>query len=108
MHRVLVVENERELGDTLTELLRDEGFSVRYTRGIREAREAFATFAPEAVLVDYLLDGETSEAWIGEIVGKARVVLMSASTAPRALADLHSVSFVSKPFDIDELLRLLS
>jgi DNA-binding response OmpR family regulator len=108
MRRVLVVENELELGDTLADLLRDEGFCVRNTRGIREAREAFAVFAPDAVLVDYLLEGETSELWLGEIAGKTQIVLMSASSAPRAIAALYSVSFVSKPFDIEELLRLLS
>jgi DNA-binding NtrC family response regulator len=107
MRRILVVENERDLGAALCDLLGEEGFVVALTSGIEEARATFASFEPDVVLVDYLLDGETSEQWVEEIAGRAEVILMSASPTSRSLAERHSLPFVTKPFDIERLLQIL-
>lgn len=107
MRRILVVENEPDLAEALILILRDEGFVVTLSSAIESARIELDRFDPDVVLIDHLLDGETSDAFVSEIFGGRRVVVMSASTSSRALAERHGLSFVAKPFDFEELLPLL-
>jgi DNA-binding response OmpR family regulator len=108
MRRILVVENEVDLADALVHILREEGFDVALSGAISSARTELARFDPHVVLIDHLLDGETSDEFVSEIASLCRVVVMSASTSSRKLAERHGVSFVAKPFDFDELLRVLA
>jgi two-component system response regulator RegA len=108
MRRVLVVENEADFAEALIYILREEGFEAVVARSIAAARTEAARFDPHVVLVDHLLDGETSDELVAEIAPARRVVLMSASSSSRRLAERHGLDFVAKPFDLADLLTLLA
>lgn|SRR5689334_5745401 len=57
-HRILVVEDDRELGTTLADVLRDQGFDVDLVVNGAEAIELLETSdLPCVVLVDLLMPG---------------------------------------------------
>lgn len=106
--RVLLVEDEVDLNATLVELLEEEGYRVHSTHALHEARAAFEAFEPDTVVVDYLIHGEASAEWVEQIAERAGVVMISATASAREHAEQNGFAFLAKPFDIDELLQVLS
>src|SRR5947209_6655283 len=110
--RVLVVDDEREFAEVLTELLRDDGHTVQIAFNGRQALAliASAPAPPDLVLCDVMLPGLSGEALVADLRQRfpwhyLPVVLMSASADPRV--PLRDVWFLSKPIDFGELLGLV-
>jgi CheY-like chemotaxis protein len=104
---VLVVDDEPPVLRLLAWVMSGEGWDVHTVPDAETALKQLPGLRPDVVLVDVRLPGmsgvELSER-IKEMSG-TRVVLMSAYDRPRT----HSGdAFVAKPFDINELARLLS
>jgi len=114
---VLVVENDPRALTIFDRYLRDAGFRMIPARGLREARRALATEAPEAIVLDILLDGEESWKFITEVRANPAtqmlpVIVVSSVDDPRkglALgADAYGVKPVSREWLQAELARLTS
>jgi DNA-binding response OmpR family regulator len=111
--RVLIVDDEPEIGRILAVILRGAGFEVTAVDGGRAALEHLAASATDLVLLDVTmpeLDGFETLRRIREAPATARLpVLMltaNAGAADRARAEsLGADDFIAKPFDPAEVVE---
>lgn len=104
---VLVVDDERHIVALLTELLEDEGYHVMSAYDGVDALELVRAHAPDLVLADIMMprmDGLALLNSLHESNAVLPVVLMSAAVTPLT----HEVPYISKPFDLEELLNVLA
>lgn len=111
--QILVVDDEATIRDLLRAVLEDEGYEVATASGAGDALAALATLEPALVLSDVampVVSGLELCRRIRARGGRVPVVLMSASYAPDP-ADEHACGadgFLSKPFDLDQLLQTVT
>jgi signal transduction histidine kinase len=110
--RVLVVEDDRDILETLDGILRDNGYEVSKATDGREALSCLAReVAPDVILLDLRLP--VMDGWSFRNVQKRDshlapipVVAMSADGTSRAQA-ISADAFLRKPLDMDDLLATL-
>jgi CheY-like chemotaxis protein len=116
MTTILVVDDERSIVETLSEILTWEGYEVRTADNGQEALDALAgptaSALPDLVLVDYMmpvLDGIATLESIQLLPGCKGLpaVLMSAVAEPPPPTDRLWRGFLRKPFGVDELLETI-
>jgi two-component system response regulator MprA len=107
--RVLVVEDDPDIGDVVRRSLRREGYDVRLASDGSEALDEAAVFEPDAVVLDLGLpkvDGlEVSQRLRAE--GDVPILMLTARDSVEArVAGLDSGAddYLVKPFDLQELL----
>lgn len=114
-HRVLVVDDEVLIADTIVLILNRNGFQATAVYGGREAVEAARTLQPQTVLSDVAmphLDGVEAAIAIRGHCPTARIVLFSGQAAtPEVLARArslgHNFELLPKPIHPLELLKRL-
>lgn len=112
--RVLVVEDDALLRETLEEVLRDEGHEVRTAAHGQEALDLMDEWHPELIILDLMMPVMDGFAFRDEQLRKGialgtRVLVLSAArdleaAATRVTAD----AFLSKPFRLEEVLASVS
>lgn len=113
--RVLIVEDDVDLAWVERFNLETEGYEVEVAFEGLAALEALDSFAPEIVVLDLMLphvDGWSVLARAQELPADRRpkVILVSAVAGLRDQLRAETMgvgSFLPKPFDIDELVRLV-
>lgn len=112
-HKILLVEDGKNLGNTLCEYLDSKGFSVDLKTTFKAAKEAFDSTHYSIVLMDIgLPDGDGRElAKIFRSIRKDFVLLfLSALNDPETKLEglqIGADDYITKPFDLRELtLRL--
>lgn len=113
---VLLVEQDEAIAAVTAEILADNGYRVDRVAAPSAAVALFAQRGPQAyglVLSDaFTRDRTQAYTWFDQLrtVTSARVVIWSAAPQHVYVDDrAHGVAaFLSKPFDLDELLTLLS
>ena len=123
---ILVVDDERDICNTLADILRDEGYDVQCAYGAEEAltlleRADAAGILPQLCLVDLLMPGMSGEEFRRHQLASPRLaaiptLLMSAmvmspqmrgfAPAPTTTRD-DNVEWVEKPFVLDRLLETI-
>jgi two-component system response regulator RegX3 len=107
-HRILVVEDETSLADTIRYNLEREGFTVAVADGGRKALERFDLDRPALVILDLMLP-EMSGLDVCRTIRSRSQVPIIIVTAKDAEADkvagleLGADDYVTKPFSIREL-----
>jgi CheY-like chemotaxis protein len=108
---VLVVEDDFAIGETLRELLQDEGYSVSWASNGQEALKRIqAAGAPRLILLDLMMpvmDGWEFQSALKSDPSLARipVVVISADHGLEHKASKLSVDgWLAKPFELDALL----
>ncbi len=124
---ILVVDDERDLCNTLGDILRDEGYEVQCAYGAEEALallERADSRLPQLCLVDLLMPGMTGEEFRQRQLANPRTaaiptLLMSAMLRTRATSGAvagsylagfpadDGVGWVEKPFALDRLLETI-
>src|SRR5215470_6389318 len=111
---VLVVDDQDSIRHFVGKALEDEGYDVRSTASVREARTAIETAMPDVVLLDLKLPDGTGLELLQEIKRlqpEVVVILMTAfgevDTAVEAMGG-GAFWFVKKPFQNQELLALVA
>lgn len=110
-HRILLIEDEKDLADLLGELLSDFDFEVRVAMSLAEAEEHLDAFHPCAVITDLTLPDIEREELIPRLrarVGDAPIVLMSAiaeSELHRFAEEQGAQGALAKPFELEEFER---
>ncbi|HLZ48718.1 MAG TPA: response regulator [Candidatus Limnocylindria bacterium] len=105
--RVLVVDDDRDLCDLLSDFLAEEGYDVTRTYLGQDAIDAALHDAPDAVLLDLMLP-DVSGVDVGralrDAVGTRDVPIVIISGDRAALArsreELRASSFLEKPFSL--------
>jgi CheY-like chemotaxis protein len=113
--RVLVVDDERLIADTLSAILADHGFSAVAAYSGEEAIRAARTQQPDIVISDVLMPKMTGVELgirLRSEVPQARVILFSGQAATselmrKAQADGHTFELFPKPIHPEELIAKL-
>ena len=114
MPRILFVEDEQALLDTVDRFFKREGFDVHLARSMSEAMEIHQRFPPDVVVLDVMLNEGPEPDQSGFDVCKALrdadyegpVIFVTARTAEQDKLigfDLGADDYVTKPFSLLEL-----
>jgi len=114
MPRILFVEDEIAVLDTLDRFFQQQGFSVKTARGRAEALEIFSTFKPDLVVLDVMLNEGPEPRYDGFDVCRALrkqdytgpVIFLTARTSEDDKLTGFGIGaddFVTKPFSLREL-----
>ncbi|MFL5263153.1 MAG: response regulator [Anaeromyxobacteraceae bacterium] len=109
-YRLLVVEDDASLCETIADLLRITGYEVDTAESgeaaLRLLRDAPP---PDAILLDVVLPRMNADRLLHEMDGavcpRPPVVLMTGMTTSAEI--VHASDVLMKPFDVDELLARL-
>ena len=111
--RVLVVDDEPAVVEIVVEFLTEQGYALRAETSAEAGVSAFESWAPDAVLTDINLPGQSGIDLIRSVKNKdpeACVVVMTGqattATAIEALRE-GAYDYIQKPFDLNELGRTL-
>lgn len=112
-HRVLVVDDDEALRDTVKELLEMEGFEVSVAQNGRDALESIATLGPPCfVLLDLMMPVMDGPAFLEAIArepqsatGRLPIVVFSALQDAQSLASRYGCDVLPKPVALDRLVQ---
>lgn len=112
IRRVLVVEDDRPVGEGLRLLLEDEGFDVKVVERGVQAVPAIEVFKPDVILLDVNLpdmNGIDVYTQIREEWPSLAVIFSTGHADARALAEVRgTVPSIMKPYDFDQLMLLMA
>ena len=106
MSRILIIEDEEVLADSLQDILAGEGHQVRTARNGLDALDVLAREKPDLALLDLMLplvDGLTVLKALRRDSPSTAVVVVT-SCSREALQGLPVQGFLRKPFSLDALL----
>ncbi len=110
---VLVVDDDPAIRGLLADALREEGYSVDLAAHGREALEAMRLSRPSTVIVDLMMPVMDGFSFIEQSHkerlsdGVPIVVISAVQDAIRRVADVPVQAIVAKPFDLDDLVKLV-
>lgn len=112
--RILVVEDDDDIRDTMQEMLASEGFRVDVAR---DGIDALGNLAGNAdlplIILDMMMPRMDGETFLKVLRGNptladASVIVISGDAVKRQRAgDLHTVACLVKPFELEELLGII-
>jgi DNA-binding response OmpR family regulator len=111
--RILVVEDDRAISRLLELELGHRGLDVRSVANGLEAIPAAAEYRPDAVILDIMLPGMDGERVLDELRRAGTtvpIVMLTARDQPRdkvRTLDTGADDYITKPFDIEELMARL-
>jgi|GEM_PF-1357578 len=114
-NRVLVVEDEPAIRAAVSDLLTDEGYSVRLAANGREALTVLLEWSPDLILLDLIMpimDGwafQAAQQRLPENLKQVPVVVMSGT--PDLVASPRTprpAATIRKPFDIDDVVTTVA
>jgi CheY-like chemotaxis protein len=109
--RILVVEDDAALRDTLAEVLADDGHEVRVATDGEAALNVLSGWVPDLIVLDLMMprmDGYAFREGQRAVKGTAatKVLLLSAAhEVASAAKELRADAWLVKPFGLDDVLR---
>ena len=109
MTDILIVEDDKELADLLTDFLRDEGYTVTAVESGGRALELFEKYGAKLVVLDINLPDVNGFAVCSKLRENADtpILIVSARTDKEDKLnglDLGADDYIEKPYDIDILI----
>ena len=113
--KVLVVDDERVIADTLAMILNQSGFDARATYSGEKAVELASSFVPDMLITDVImadLNGIDAAIKIRALLPNVKVLLFSGQAATadlleKARAHGHEFEILAKPVHPQDLLNKL-
>ncbi len=110
--RILVVDDDDDLADTVRQVLRDAGYSAATVRHGAAALELVRHIAPDLILLDLTMPIMDGWSFVGQYRRTARpgarIVLLTANPHAAEIArSLGADGYIAKPFGVDDLLDKL-
>ena len=106
---VLVVDDDADVNALIVEMLRDEGFNAH---GLTQARAAMAmlegTSPPGFVIADMTMPEIDGVDLVGRAARHGIQGMLITAADPRRLASGTPAPVMRKPFEVDELIRVVS
>jgi CheY-like chemotaxis protein len=114
--RVLVVDDERIIADSIALILRGRGFDSRAVYSGEDAAELAQTWKPDAVIADVVMgkmDGVSLAIYLAQAFPACKVLLISGNIATSELLDEskklgHDFPILAKPFPPERVFEFLS
>lgn len=106
MVSVLVVDDESDIRDAVTELLAEEGYEVHKAGDGAEALKKARAFHPDVVLLDLMMPGMNGWEFCAERKGDpelSRIPVIVVSALGR-VQGIDASCYLEKPFELDDLL----
>ena len=109
MTRILIVVADYLVSEEVSQAVRSLGYETCTCGSVEEALEFTRDWSPDAVIVDYRLPGMYGADLATALRpdNRARVVLMSRGHEAIDKAEKLGIPFLSRPFGIQELQRVL-
>ena len=109
MYRVLIVEDDRGIAESVREAAAAWGFDARCAKNFRDVAGEFAAFAPHLVLMDIGLPFFDGYYWCREIRRASSVPIIFLSSASDNMNIVMAMNmggddFIAKPFDLSVLI----
>ena len=109
MYRVLIVEDDRGIAESVREAAAAWGFDARCAENFRDVAGEFAAFAPHLVLMDIGLPFFDGYYWCREIRRASKTPLIFISSASDNMNIVMAMNmggddFIAKPFDLSVLI----
>lgn len=112
--RLMVVDDDSDIRDSLADVLGDEGYDVTLAKDGADALQKLRTGPlPGLILLDWMMpecDGATFRAQqkLDPTIAAVPVVLLTAdANTQRKMAELDAVAYLTKPVDLVRLLGVL-
>jgi CheY-like chemotaxis protein len=112
--KVLVVEDDFDISDTLRDVFLDDGFEVRCAWSGSDALAMLGGGEPpDVILLDLMMQGmdgfEFRRQQLAEpTLAQIPVVVMTASRQDPQARELDAQGWIHKPFELDELLAIVN
>jgi CheY-like chemotaxis protein len=114
--RVLVVDDERIIADSIALILKGRGFDSRAVYSGEDAAELALTWKPDAVIADVVMgkmDGVALAIYLSHALPSCKVLLISGNIATSELLDEskklgHNFPILAKPFPPECVFEFLS
>ncbi|MFL5319805.1 MAG: response regulator [Myxococcaceae bacterium] len=110
---MLVVDDDPDILEALSEILESEGFAIRRARNGQEALERLAEATPNLILLDLMMpvmDGWEFSRRMKQLdpAPKVPIIVLSADRNVAAKAkDIGAVGHLAKPFELSDLLDMV-
>jgi CheY-like chemotaxis protein len=105
---ILVVDDEECVVALLAEVLSDAGYEVRVASNGASALTAVQKYAPALILLDNMMPGksgiEVARSLRQQGYDDLPVIMMSAATPEEQLRAAGATDYLTKPFDLDDVL----
>ncbi len=111
--RILVVEDDRDVREVVAEYLQQEGFRASIAENGLAAREWLERESlPDAILLDLLMPTMSGEVFLQWLRRDPRfcdlpVIVITGVSQPAPGARLFADAFLTKPFEVEDLLQAL-
>ena len=107
--KILIIDDEESILDVLTECFVEENFEVKTLLSVNNVIDVVNDFAPDVVIIDFLLRGLNG----GELCHEIKMInpilpVVIISAFPKhtlSLARYNCDLFIAKPFDIFDLVE---
>ncbi|CAM3645179.1 ATP-binding protein [Mesobacillus zeae] len=113
-HRILVVEDDQSLAELMVDELKDSGFRVSWYRTGSEAMVAIGNDAPDAIVLDIVLEDGESDGWELLKVLKSQegtkhlpIVISTALDEKERGFSLGANDYLIKPYQASELSKAI-
>ena len=115
MSDILIVDDERDIRELISEILRDEGYSTRVAANADEAMNAISSDPPALLILDLWLKDSRMDG-IGILMAVKRehpgipvVIISGHGNIEIAVAAIKkgAYDFIEKPFNIDQLMVVI-
>jgi len=110
MNTIAIIDDDIYIGDMLEEILKKDGYAILRAYSGTEAIYLLSEQHPELILLDLMLPGLSGEEVLQHIKG-IPVIVVSAKIDVQDKVNLllnGAVDYVTKPFDIKELLARIT
>jgi two-component system chemotaxis response regulator CheY len=105
---VLVVDDDADIREAITDLLEVNGYRVAVARNGAEGLERVSEARPDAILLDLAMPVMGGAQFAEELRRRGGsdipVVVVSAEGNPKRAAQMGAQAYLAKPFDIEDLL----
>ncbi len=111
--RILVVEDDEGLRETLAEVLGDEGYEVRVAAHGGKAIEILRQWPADLVLLDLMMpvmdafEFRERQRGLGHVPAAKVVVFSAASDVDTSASRLGADEWIAKPFGIDDIISVV-
>ncbi len=106
MYRILIVEDDRTIAETLASHLRKWGYEAECVDDFKNILEKFAQYNPQLVILDIMLPFFNGFHWCQEIrkISKVPIVFLSSANENMNIVmamNMGGDEFIEKPFDLN-------
>jgi CheY-like chemotaxis protein len=108
---ILIVDDDDDVRETLADLLRGEGYSVRAAAGGAAATQILRTSQPCLVVSDLLmrdLDGRALQQWTRSFLAEAPPFVFVTGAVCVGSRPTSTSPSCRSPIDVDDLLRVIA